>query len=358
MRVMTKREAIEFVRHRAPFFNDQDNPFARSEWLIHFLEHVADDDWKIWAAVSEQAGGAVMLLYSVGSAQPQALTNYYASLYSPIVTPFVSKAAPARELVGKLSARGSHVSTVQLAPLSTEDADAMSAALDDRGFYVKRYFCFGNWYLPCIDQSYDEYMARCDSKLRNTIARKSKKFFADPANRLEIITDPADVDRAVSAYSTVYLNSWKQPEPYPGFVPGWARICAQHGWLRLGVAWVDDVPVAAQFWFVIDGRAFIFKLAYDEAFAGLSAGTILTARMFKHALDVDQVDEIDYLTGDDGYKKGWMTHRRERVGLIACNTRSIRGLGRALFEAAGSLRGRLRLQQSGLWIGERAEGGT
>ncbi len=358
MRVMNRKEAIEFVRQRAPLFQEQHNPFALSEWLIHFLEQVARDDWKIWAAISERRDDGVMLLYSVGREQPQALTNYYASLYSPIVTPVYAKAALAHQFVGKLLARRLRVSTVQLAPLSIDDANLMSVALRDQGFYVKRYFCFGNWYLPCGDQTFEEYLAHRDSTLRNTIARKSKKFFANPVNRLEIITDVANVDRAMAAYSTVYLNSWKQPEPYPDFVPGWARICADRGWLRLGIAWVGDTPVAVQFWFVIEGQAFIFKLAYDEDYAGLSAGTVLTAHMFRHALDVDQVDEIDYLTGDDDYKKGWMTHRRERVGVIACNTRSIRGMGRALAEAAGALRGRWRAQQRVVTTSARAEART
>jgi len=38
------------------------------------------------------------------------------------------------------------------------------------------------------------------------------------------------------------------------------------------------------------------------------------------------VHEIDYLTGDDTYKKDWMSHRRERWGIIAFNPRTPRGL--------------------------------
>jgi CelD/BcsL family acetyltransferase involved in cellulose biosynthesis len=71
--------------------------------------------------------------------------------------------------------------------------------------------------------------------------------------------------------------------------------------------------------------AYIFKLAYDEAQSRWSAGTVLTAHLLRHALEVDQVVEIDYLSGDDAYKKSWMTVRRERIGLMACNLRSIGG---------------------------------
>jgi CelD/BcsL family acetyltransferase involved in cellulose biosynthesis len=143
-------------------------------------------------------------------------------------------------------------------------------------------------------------------------------------------------------YQTVYAKSWKKPEPYPNFISGWARICAENGWLRLGIAWIDDVAIAVQFWFTINRRAYIFKLAYDEDYSRWSAGTILSAHMIKYSLEEDQVTEIDYLTGDDNYKQAWMTHRRERVGVIACNLWNARGLATAATEYIGDLRRRWR----------------
>jgi CelD/BcsL family acetyltransferase involved in cellulose biosynthesis len=47
--------------------------------------------------------------------------------------------------------------------------------------------------------------------------------------------------------------------------------------------------------------------------------------MMEYVLDVDRVREVDYLTGDDKYKQDWMTHRRERWGILAMNPRTLRG---------------------------------
>ena len=57
---------------------------AGSAWTEHFLRHIARDDWTI--AVPEHAG-SFMLLYAEPGApnRLQALANYYASLYSPLV---------------------------------------------------------------------------------------------------------------------------------------------------------------------------------------------------------------------------------------------------------------------------------
>jgi CelD/BcsL family acetyltransferase involved in cellulose biosynthesis len=58
--------------------------------------------------------------------------------------------------------------------------------------------------------------------------------------------------------------------------------------------------------------------------------------MMQHVIDVDRVREVDYLTGDDAYKRDWMSHSRERHGLVAYNLRTPRGLALAAIHLAGS----------------------
>lgn len=322
---------------------DAANPFATSVFTLHLLDQVARDDWHLW--IAGEAGSALTLLYAEPSAPTRlrALTNYYASLYSPFagVSDTASPAA-ATALVQALGRSRPSPATVELAPLTTADADLCVDAFRQFGWVTRRFSCFGNWYLPCDGLSFDAYMQARPSQLVNTWTRKSRKFNGKGQERLQLVTAPADVTAAMQAYNTVYAKSWKQPEPYPTFVADWAALCAERGWLRLGVAWSGDVPVAAQLWFTLGRRAFIYKLAYDEAYAKLSAGTVLSAMMFRHALEVDRVAEIDYLTGDDGYKRSWVTERRERVGVIACNPRTWRGAVQGAYELAGTLRERFR----------------
>ena len=42
-------------------------------------------------------------------------------------------------------------------------------------------------------------------------------------------------------------------------------------------------------------------------------------------MTVDKVKFVDYLSGDDAYKRDWMSHRRERWGILAFNLRTPRG---------------------------------
>jgi CelD/BcsL family acetyltransferase involved in cellulose biosynthesis len=48
--------------------------------------------------------------------------------------------------------------------------------------------------------------------------------------------------------------------------------------------------------------------------------------MMQHVIDVDEVVEVDYLVGDDPYKKDWMNHRRERWGIVAYNPSTFLGV--------------------------------
>jgi hypothetical protein len=329
MRLLRKTEILDLLSGGSAT-STAANPFATREWTRHFIRQVATEDW-IFAQPEPQSDVEYGLLY-LRRNRPRslaALTNYYASLFSPIVRVAPDRVASAAEtLVDEITQHRPCVDTVNLSPLVSDAPETLeiAAAFRRHRWHVRRYFCFGNWYLPCANLRYADYIACRPSQVQNTIVRKGRKFATTLGNRIEIIDSETDVERAIAAFQCVYSRSWKNPETYPDFVPGWVRICASRGWLRMGLAWVGETPVAAQFWFTMGDRAYIFKLAYDEQFQSWSAGTLLTAELFRRCLDQDRVIEVDYLTGDDPYKRDWMTDRCERTGIFASNLRTPSGL--------------------------------
>lgn len=265
-----------------------------------------------------------------------ALANYYTSLYEPALAPGVTGAELVL-LLAELKREFRGLASLNLSPMAP-DSDAYRTLLDALrliGWRPFDYFSFGNWYLP-VSFDWAAYLAKRGSTHRNTIKRMGKKFAAD-GGTLEIVSSHESLPAAIAAYERVYAASWKKPEPFPAFVPGLVQICAEKGYLRLGLAWLDGEPVAAQLWIVTHGRAEIYKVAYDERFKAYSPGTLVTALLMKQVIDVDQVKEVDYLIGEDTYKKIWMSHRRERRGIIAYNPRSLLGLAGLARETAGRL---------------------
>jgi CelD/BcsL family acetyltransferase involved in cellulose biosynthesis len=130
---------------------------------------------------------------------------------------------------------------------------------------------------------------------------------------------------------------------HPAFLREFAIREGAAGALRLGLAMQDGMPVAAQMWTVEAGTAFIHKLAHREDARAASPGTLLSAAMFAHVIDVDRVAAIDFGTGDDPYKADWMDHTRTRWRLRAHHPGALRkwpALARALARRAA---GRTRL---------------
>lgn len=312
--------------------------FSSMPWFTTFAKYALDegDRIRIYSLPSGDSAGApqaalatVQKSATSGIFSPRklsSLSSYYTSLFS-----MVSKGADdrktARELAKIIAAELPRWDEVDLRPLDV-NAPAFTAlveGLEAAGFVVQTYFCFGNWYSQVNGRSFAEYMESLPSVLTNTLARKKKKLEKSGRAKIEIITAGDQLEAAIDAYNKVYLASWKQPEPYPNFVPELIRKCAELGALRLGLIHIDGEPAAAQFWIVQNGNALIYKLAYDERFADLSVGTVLTAALMRHVIDVDRVAVVDYLTGDDSYKKDWMSCRRERWGILALNPRTVRG---------------------------------
>jgi CelD/BcsL family acetyltransferase involved in cellulose biosynthesis len=317
-------------------------------WYANFVESVLPPGGRLRIYTLRSSGQPRAALVTQHAAprpfsvrKLMSLSNYYSSLFGPVVDPDDPELESlVAALAGAIARDRWRWDEIYLNPLATEAQgfEALLRALRRQGFLVDRFFSFGNWYVPVGSQTFEQFV----QGRPRTGARQRKKLLPSPRFRFSLVTRPQDVEPAMADYERVYRSSWKTGEPYPGFMPGLARRCAEQGWLRLGIAYLDGEPAAAQLWIVADGTASIFKVAYDQRFAKESVGTLLTSLLMEHVMDRDKVAVVDYLTGDDSYKKDWMSHRRERWGIVAFNPRTVRGLLCAARHFGGRAARRLR----------------
>ncbi len=257
------------------------------------------------------------------------LANYYTSLFGPVsVSDSQSLEKNINLLVQEIVSERPRWDMVDLHPLdiSSPAYTLLKNTFRMKGMAVQTYFCFGNWYLDVKGRTFSDYFDTLPARLKNTISRKTKKLNDSTKWEIKIFTTSAELAKYIDIFGAIYNSSWKNPEPHPEFIPGLIRLCAEQGWLRLGIAFIDNQPAAAQIWIVNNGVASIYKLAYIDTYSKYSIGTVLTARLMEHVIDTDKAREVDYLTGDDAYKRDWMSHRRERWGLICFNLRTPLGL--------------------------------
>jgi len=313
------------------------NVELRREWFALLTSSIPDLAPLARYLVLRDAGGCAAVWPAVVGDQSGALGNYFSALYEPVHRPGIT-ASELVPLVQVLRRESGRVGTYRFAPMDPQAPmfPLMESALRAAGLLTARYYRFGNWFLPTAGLRWQSYFESRPGELRNTIRRTSNRFEAQ-GGRLELICDRVDLDRGIAAYERVYAASWKEREPHQAFVSSLVRLCAERRWLRLGIAWLGDKPIAAQIWIVAFGRAEIFKLAYDNAYRRFSPGTLLTAMLLEHCIEHDKVSEIDYLIGDDAYKSTWMTHRRERWGLVAHDPRTLRGAMGALGQALSAM---------------------
>ena len=340
---------VDVYRHPSEIPIDAQRLFERVErvnvefglaWYRTLIDNVYANDGGVRFFVLRQNGlpvAAIPVLIDRHGLfqQTLALGNYYTALYAPVLKTGLN----AMDLLPLIAAirdaeRGS--ASLIFSPMDPESEayGVLWSALQVAGLLPFRFFRFGNWYLPCADIEWPDYLESRTGILRSTIKRMSKKFAAD-GGTLETICDADRLQEGIAAFQEVYAASWKRAEPHPGFVPALIETCARRGWLRLGIARLNGRPVAAQLWIVAHGRADIYKVAYNETFKQYSPGTLLTAHLMQHVIEQDHVSEVDYLIGDDHYKETWMSHRRERWGMVAYNPKTLGGLIGLLRELAG-----------------------
>ncbi|MDE2404172.1 MAG: GNAT family N-acetyltransferase [Sphingomonadales bacterium] len=261
-------------------------------------------------AVARDGDDAAVLPLQRTGAGLQALANWYSFRVRPVVTPGADSRALLTRLAADLARRDGRLT---LAPVPDEHGEArlLAEAFRAAGWFVDVCPCDTNHVLAVGGRSYAEYLAGRPGPLRTTLKRKARKVVVSLFHHFD--------DAAWDAYEAIYAQSWKPEEGSPAFLRRFAEAEGAAGRLRMAVAYaaIDGIvqPVAAQFWTVEGGTAYIHKLAHVEAAKPLSPGTTLSAALFEQVIDRDGVDFVDFGTGDDGYKRDWMEFQRPRYRL-------------------------------------------
>lgn len=258
--------------------------------------------------------------------QLSCLSTPYTVLWQPLLAPGLP--AQALQRVGKIFGRACRTrATVRL---DTMDAHAawtapLAAGLRRAGLRVLPFDHVGNWHCDLAGGGWPAYVASRPGALREAIRRRGRRLKQLGAV-LDIVSGGDGLEAAIAAFEAVYARSWKDPEPSPLFNANLMRQCAVDGSLRLGILRLGGASLAAQFWVVHAGTAFVLKLAHDEAQKALSPGTVLTAFMIERLIEHDHVRSLDFGRGDDPYKQLWTDSRRQRIGWVLANPRTAQGL--------------------------------
>jgi hypothetical protein len=297
-------------------------PFDRLDWLRLMAEECLSPAY-CFIAVARDGDAIAALPLCATSHGLGALANWYSFIARPR---FAGKGA---DLLPALLRSLSNVGALSMAPLPGAEARLLADAMRAAGWIATLVPSDYNHVLHPAGRDFATWWAARPGQLRETVRRKQGKVTIRVARDF----DAGDW----STYEAVYASSWKPAEGSPAFLRRFAKAEGAAGRFRLGLASVDDRPVAAQFWTIEDGTAFIHKLAHDPAATAHSPGTVLTHAMFAMAFAEPGVETIDFGTGDDRYKRDWMEDVRVRYRLEAYHPLAVRHwpkLGKLLAKSA------------------------
>ncbi|MGR8920877.1 MAG: GNAT family N-acetyltransferase, partial [Gammaproteobacteria bacterium] len=307
--------------------------FLSLEWFALMQRHVAGalGAPRIFV-LSNSAGEVVAILPCVQPAgsstspkQLASLSNYYTPVFELLLDERrISRRDAVDRLLGCLVARDDW-DVIHLLPLH-ERGELEAWQQVARARLIPNFCAVSTVNWTARIQSIEHYRQTRPGRLRSTLRRKSARLAADGPFEYVLVRGGEELAGAIEDYQRVYAKSWKTPEPFVDFVPELIRLLSRLGVLRLGLLYVRGEPAAAQVWVVQDGVAQIYKLAYAQGYSEYSPGTLLTMHMIESVVADDRVTLIDYLTGDDRYKRDWMSESREMFSLTLCNPRRPWGL--------------------------------
>ncbi|MGX7926166.1 GNAT family N-acetyltransferase [Tsuneonella sp. HG094] len=281
-------------------------PFDRAEWF----ELLAESGQKPLVALGANGAGTAALVLTEANGRIEPLRNWYSFTWRPLGT-HTALAGMAGHLKGR-----THRVTVWPVPDEDGSATTLAQAFREAGWQVRSERCDHNHVLPIRGRSFAEFWDSRPGSMRTTLKRKARKVDVEIYDRFDA--------GAWAEYEAIYAESWKPEEGDPALLRRFAEAEGAAGRTRLGIARAAGEAVAAQFWTVENGVAYIHKLAHRESAKPLSAGTTLSAALFERVIDGDKVALVDFGTGDDAYKRDWMELDRPRYRIDCLDPRQLR----------------------------------
>ncbi len=274
-------------------------PFDRAEWFALLADTGIAP---LIVTASDGVSAAAMALTAAGR-RITPLRNWYSFTWRARACANAAGDQLLEAIAKDLKIRGFRVT---FEPVPGEDGTAVRLARAFRagGWQVTIEECDTNHVLPVMGRSFAEYWDSRPGQLRTTLKRK--------ANRVETQILTQFDGNVWDEYEAIYAASWKPAEDQPVMLRDFAAAEGAAGRLRLGIARANGLAVAAQCWTVESSTAYIHKLAHLESHKQLSAGTTLSAALFRHVIDTDRVSLVDFGTGDQTYKADWMEAVRPR----------------------------------------------
>lgn len=293
------------------------NPFLSAAWLAPWVAHHAPRDVRV-ATLCDPSGallaGAVLRNAPGGLASAQDPSTDWDAVA-------VDDDARRRlwENLARLGHLRFHLSGMYVGTRETAIAtDAFAAA----GYGVLPSVREAPSPYIALPGTVEEFMASRSRNRRQQLKKRRRDLEAAGQVRLLTTRGGADLERDLDEFLRVEAAGWKgrsgtaitSSPQFEGVYREFARAAADRGWLRLYLLELDGTVIAGQIAAVLGEEMFVLKTGFDEAWAGLSPGFVLTADVIGEAIG-EGLAGVDFLGRADAWKTTWTDRERPRQRL-------------------------------------------
>lgn len=176
-------------------------------------------------------------------------------------------------------------------------------------------------------QSFQDYMAQRPRALRESLDRNRRLMFDSgrarfhfPCTRNMFEFSGKDIQRVIGATPTS-----GEPEP-PGYLSSMMALAADCRALRIGMLYLNEQPLAMQFWVVSGGVAHCLRIWSAQGPQPFPVDDVLTQMVLVCLIDGDRVTELNFGAVEDESASHWAPMEHDRVGIAAFTPRTWRGL--------------------------------
>jgi hypothetical protein len=218
---------------------------------------------------------------------------------------------------------------IRVSPLDPASVFArlLQLNLRERHYPMQAFRHLDDRYESTDGMSSEAYLAARPSALMTDLRDRIRPFFESGQASFRLITETSELDAAHEAYLTVLESNPREAEIEPeGYARDVMHVAADAGALRFGVIEFDGTPVAVQMWIASADTARCLRIWSNPRVPSLLLDDALVERMVPHLLDVDHVRELNFGAIGDAFAQTWAPRKRERIGIIAFNPRTWRGI--------------------------------
>jgi CelD/BcsL family acetyltransferase involved in cellulose biosynthesis/dTDP-4-amino-4,6-dideoxygalactose transaminase len=172
--------------------------------------------------------------------------------------------------------------------------------------------------IPLAGHTWDSYLATLGSAHRANVRRRVRAAERTFQLRFECVGTDAERRDALAALLAFHERRFRTDGGSTAFhTPALrafhdeaTRSALDHGWLRMYVLRLNDVPAAVMYALSYEGRFSFYQHGFDERYERHSIGLVLMAHTIRAALE-EGADTFDLLWGTEPYKWLWAREANE-----------------------------------------------